>query len=297
MQALWMLIAALLFALMGVCVKLASPYYSPAELVFYRGLIGAALLALLARRQGVTLRTDHAGMHAWRSLVGVTSMGGWFYSIAHLPLATSITLNYMSSIWIAAFIIGGALLAWRPGGTSPLSHAPLGCTVMLGFTGVLMMLRPTLDANQLFAGLIGLLAGMLAAFAYMQVVALARVGEPENRTVFYFAAGCALAGGGVALASGLSPWDWRGAVWLIPIGVLAACAQLCMTRAYSRSQGQLGTLFVANLQYSGIIFSSFLGMLVFDERIAPIAWAGMALIMVSGILASVLRVRLSPSRP
>ncbi|RZI93723.1 MAG: EamA/RhaT family transporter, partial [Variovorax sp.] len=102
MQALWMVLAALIFATMGVCVKLASAYFTSAELVFYRGIIGVVFLGLLARSRGVSLRTDYPGMHAWRSLIGVTSLGAWFYAIAKLPLATSMTLNYMSSVWIAA---------------------------------------------------------------------------------------------------------------------------------------------------------------------------------------------------
>jgi drug/metabolite transporter (DMT)-like permease len=301
MQATWMLLATLFFAFMGVCVKLASPYYSPAELVFYRGLISAFFLYLLARAQGVSLRTRYPGMHAWRSLIGVSSMGGWFYAIGFLPLATAVTLNYMSSIWIATFIVGGSLLAWRPSRRAPapslLAQGPLAATVFLGFIGVILLLRPTLAPPQLFAGLIGLLAGLLAAFAYMQVVALARSGEPETRTVFFFAVGCAVAGGCVALLQGLSPWDWRGAIWFVPIGVLSALAQLCMTLAYSRSPGQGGTLFVANLQYSGIIFSSLLALLIFDERIPLIGWTGMLLITISGIIASFLRNRLAAPAP
>jgi len=247
----------------------------------------------------VTLKTRYPGMHAWRSLIGVISMGGWFYAIGFLPLATAVTLNYMSSIWIATFIVGGSLLAWRPlrPGPSPLAQGPLSLTVLIGFAGVLMIMRPSIDNSQMFAGLIGLLSGMLAAFAYMQVVALARVGESETRTVFYFAVGCCLAGGLVALATGLSPWNWQGAIWLLPVGILAAMAQLCMTRAYSRSQGHMGTLLVANLQYSGIIFSSILGMLVFAEHIPPIGWAGMGLIILSGVLASILRARVAPQVP
>lgn len=300
MQALWMLLATTFFAFMGVGIKAASPYYSAAELVFYRGVISALLLFALARYQGVTLKTRHPGMHAWRSLIGVTSMGGWFYTIGILPLATSITLNYMSSIWVATFIVGGTLLAWRPNGSgpSPLSQIPLASTVVLGFIGVLMLLRPSVHGgDQAFAGLIGLFAGMMAAFAYMTVVALARVGEPETRTVFYFAIGCAIAGGIAALLTGLSPFNWRGAIWLPPIGITAALAQLCLTRAYSRAQGQSGTLFVANLQYSGIIFSSILGLLVFDERIPMLGWFGMLLIIFSGIVASILRTRLAPRMP
>ncbi len=114
MQALWMVLAALLFASMSVCVKFASAYFNPAELVFSRGLIGMALLAWVAHSQGVTLVTRYPRMHAWRSFIGVIALGGWFFAIAKLPLATAITLNYMSSVWIAAFLIGASLMQWRP---------------------------------------------------------------------------------------------------------------------------------------------------------------------------------------
>ena len=67
--------------------------------------------------------------------------------------------------------------------------------MLAGFAGVVLMLRPTIDQNQGFAGLVGLLSGFGAAFAYMQVMALAKAGEPEARTVFYFAVGTVIAGG------------------------------------------------------------------------------------------------------
>ncbi|MBH1978857.1 MAG: DMT family transporter [Comamonadaceae bacterium] len=301
MQALWMVLAAFMFASMGVCVKLASVYFNPAELVCYRGFIGMAILALLARSQGITLATRYPGMHAWRSLVGVTSLGAWFYAIAHLPLATAITLNYMSSVWIAAFLVGGTLLAWRPTAATPRPalQGPLILTVLAGFAGVVMMLRPSIDQSQeqVFAGLVGLLSGLSAAFAYMQVVALSRMGEPETRTVFYFAVGSAVAGGAALLVTGTSPWPGWPGLWLLPIGVLAAGGQLCMTRAYASAHTQRATLVVANLQYSGIVFASLFSVLLFDDIITLLGWVGMALIVGSGIVATVLRARAAPGAP
>ena len=305
MQALWMVLAALLFASMGVCVKVASAHFNSAEMVCYRGLIGMALLWLLARSQGVRLATRYPAMHAWRSLVGVTALGSWFYAIAHLPLATAMTLNYMSSIWIAAFLVGGALLWWRPdaspGAPRPASQAPLVMTVLAGFAGVLMLLRPGLEATsgqQGFAGVVGLLSGMAAAMAYLQVVTLSRIGEPETRTVFYFAVGSAAAGACALLLTGTSPWPgWAASAWLLPIGVLAAGGQLCMTRAYSRAGSRRGTLVVASLQYCGVAFGAIFGVLLFGERIAPAGWAGMALIVASGLVATALRGRAAPQAP
>jgi len=299
MQALWMVLAAFLFASMGVCVKVASAYFNSAELVCYRGIIGMAILWALARSQGVKLGTQYPGMHAWRSLIGVVSLGSWFYAIAHLPLATAMTLNYMSSVWIAAFLVGGALLAWRPSSASsrPPLQGTLVFTVMVGFAGVVMMLRPSLDQNQAFAGVIGLLSGLTAAFAYMQVMALSRLGEPETRTVFYFAVGSAVAGGAGLLLTGTSEWPGWPSLWLLPIGVLAAAGQLCLTRAYASARTSRGTLVVANLQYSGIVFAGLYSVLLFGDDIPLIGWAGMALIVVSGIVATVLRARAAPGAP
>jgi S-adenosylmethionine uptake transporter len=295
MQALWMLLGSFFFASMAVCVKYAAQGFNSAELVFYRGLLGMLFLWLLAQRQGIPLRTPYPGMHAWRSLIGVVSLGAWFYAIAFLPLATAMTLNYMSSVWVAAFLVGGALLAWNPrkAESTPVGQGPLVLTVVAGFVGVVMMLRPTIDQNQIFAGLVGLLSGLTAAFAYMQVMALGKIGEPETRTVFYFAVGSAVAGAIGTAFTGLSEWHWEHAVWLLPMGLLASVGQLCMTRAYSHG----ATLVVANLQYSGIVFGALYSVLLFGDRIPLLGWLGMGLIVASGIAATVLRTRAQPNAP
>ena len=291
MQALWMVLASFLFATMGVCVKLASTSFNAFELVLYRGLVGMVFMALIVQARGSGLRTRFPGMQAWRSLIGVISLIAWFYAIAYLPLATAVTLNYMSSIWVAAFLIGGALLYTR--GPMQPRQGLLMLTVLTGFGGVVMILRPTLEQNQLFAGLIGLMSGLLAALAYIQVTALGRLGEPEERTVFYFALGSALGGGIGVMFTGLSEWDWQAAVWLLPIGVLASIAQWCMTRAYSQGP----TLVAANLQYSGIVFAALYSLLLFGDQIPLLGWLGMLVIVVSGVVATALRTQALPNPP
>jgi S-adenosylmethionine uptake transporter len=294
MQALWMLLGAAFFATMGVCVKFGSEHFNSAELVFYRGLVGIVFLGVIAKQKKVSLRTAYPGAHLWRSTIGVVSLSAWFYAIAHLPLATAMTLNYMSGVWVAAFLVGGSLINWNgQDNRSAWSQGPLALSVLAGFAGVVMMLRPTLEQNQIFAGLIGLMSGFAAAFAYMQVMALGRLGEPETRTVFYFAIGTLIAGAiGMGFA-GVSTWDWNYAIWLLPVGVFASLGQLCMTRAYSKG----ATLVVANLQYSGIVFAALYSLLLFGDDIPLIGWAGMALIVASGMTATLLRARAAPNAP
>ena len=286
-----MVLASFFFATMAVGIKYASNSFSTPELVFFRGLVSVAVMAMVMHARGTPLRTPVPMMHVTRSAIGVVSLASWFYAISHLPLATAMTLNYMSGVWVAAFIVGGGLLYGQAQRQGPL----LG-TVLLGFIGVVLALRPTIDQNQLFAGVIGLLSGMGAALAYMQVTALGKVGEPEVRTVFYFSVGTVVLGAVGALFTDFTPWSevsFTAAAWVIPIGVLASLGQWCMTRAYNHG----ATLVVASMQYSGIVFAAIYSLALFGDQIAPVGWVGIAVIVTSGILATVLRSRAMPNTP
>ncbi len=291
MQAAWMVAASLFFALMSVCIKYASPHFGPLEIVCYRGAIGIVFMWAVMRSQNVSLRTTVPMMHVWRNVIGVSALVAWFYAIAHLPLATAMTLNYMSGVWVAAFLVGGTLLLGRLADIR--RQGPLVLAVMAGFGGVVLMLRPTLEQNQLFAGLIGLMSGLMSALAYIQVAALGRVGEPEPRTVFYFCVGAALAGGIGMQFFDMHPLNTPQALWLLAVGILGALGQLCMTRAYTRG----ATMVVANLQYTGIVFAALFGVLLFGDRIALIGWLGMMTIIASGMTATFLRARALPNPP
>ncbi|MCU0762261.1 MAG: DMT family transporter [Hydrogenophaga sp.] len=292
MQALWMLLASLLFASMSVCIKFASTHFNSFEIVAYRGLVGVIFLLGFTRLRGVSLATSVPMMHFWRSVVGVIALTTWFYAIAMLPLATAMTLNYMSSVWIATFLLGGAILL--QGRNAPIrQQSPLFLTVLAGFAGVAMMLRPTLNDDQIVGALLGLVSGIFSAFAYLQVAGLSRAGEPESRTVFYFSVGAVITGGLGMLFVGANAWSWPSALWLLPIGLLAVLGQLCMTRAYARG----ATMVVANLQYSGIVFAGIYGIVFFGDVLPLLGWAGMALIIVSGIAATALRARAVPHAP
>lgn len=283
--ALLLLLSTFLFASMGVTVKLASTHYGTGEIVFYRGLVGATMVALLARHRGIGLHTTVPGMHFWRGLCGVSALTLWFYAMAHLPLATAVTLNYMSSVWMSLFMIGGAVLlgAQRVDGRLVLA-------VLLGFAGVALILRPTIEHNQLWHGLAGLLSGMLSAMAYLQVTALGRAGEPEVRVVFYFSLGGMLVGAALALAEGLHTHTLGGAALLLATGVLATVAQLLMTRAYAIGR----PLVNASLQYMGIVFSFGYGVWLFDDPVTRMSLIGMGLIICAGVAATALRSKAAP---
>ncbi|NBQ07082.1 MAG: DMT family transporter [Betaproteobacteria bacterium] len=291
MQALWMVLASLFFSTMSVCVKFAATHFNTFELVCYRGAIGTLIMAVICQRKGMSLKTPVPQMHLWRSVVGVTSLAAWFYAIAYLPLATAMTLNYMSGVWVAAFLVGSTM--WAGSLQNAKQQMPVALTVLVGFVGVVMILRPTFEQNQWLAGLIGVSSGVIAAMAYLQVAALGREGEPVERTVFYFSLGAAVSGAVCMLFTGTSEWVWPHAWLLLPMGILAALGQWCMTRAYNDG----ATMVVANLQYSGIVFSALFGMLLFGDQIPLIGWAGIMVIVMSAIAATVLRSRIAMNLP
>lgn len=281
MQSLWMLVASLLFAVMGGCVKLAATQYGIAEIVFYRSLIGCLALAAFVRLHGLSLATPVPWVHLRRGVAGTIALSLWFFATTALPLGTAMTLNYASSLYVAALVVVMAMAAGRR------VNWPLATTVLIGFGGVLMVLQPSINPEQAVAGFAGLASGLLSAVAYWHVRDLGRLGEPEWRTVFWFTlTGLALGLAG-ALVAGFSAHTMQGVILLLAIGVTATLAQLAMTRAYGAGR----TLLTANLQYSAIVFATTIGVLFFADRIPPIGWIGIATIIGSGVLATLFTAR------
>lgn len=283
MQSLWMLFASLMFSLMGVCVKLASEHYSTSEILFSRGVIGMLFIAALVVLKGGTLKTPLPREHMRRGVIGVISLAMWFYSFSLLPVATATTLNYTSSIWLAAILFGVAW--WR---SNARFEWGMAATILLSFAGVMLLLRPSFAPEQTTAALIALGSGLISAIAYLQVRRLGQLGEPEYRVVFYFSAISALAGlaGCLGLPGGGIPFmhshNLAGFGLLIALSITATIGQIAMTRAY-----RLGNpLLTANLQYTGIVFSSILGILIWQDQLGWRGWLGTTVILIGGLLAT-----------
>ena len=278
-----MLLAGALFALMGLCVKFGAEHFSQTELVFYRSFIGLlVLLPLLARPRA--LLTLHWRGHLLRGVSGGTALWLYFYAIAHLPLATAVSLNYTSPLFLAAL----GLRHLRETATPRLWLA-----LLLGFVGVLVLLQPVLRPENALSAAAGLLSGFLASLAYVNVRRLGQQGEPEWRVVFYFSCVCSAAFGVLALQEGLAPVGTEQWPLLLGLGLSATLAQLAMTRAY----GQGRTLVAASLSYSTLVFSAALSAWQLGEHPPPLAIAGMALIVLAGVLSMTARPAVAEPNP
>jgi drug/metabolite transporter (DMT)-like permease len=276
MQSLWMIAASLLFAGMGVCVKLGSAMFTAAELVFWRGMVSTLLIGGYILLRGLPLATPHARTHVVRGFSGFASLVMYFYSISMIPLATAVTLNYTSPLFVALLLVHWLKEPVRRGFYVALSA---------GFVGVVFLLQPTLGRDQLLGALFGLGSGIISSFAYLNVRRLGELGEPEWRTVFYFSALSALCGlPWMLVTNPFHAIDLRGGLLLLGVGGFGMLAQLCMTAAYKRGK----TLASASLAYTTVVFSSIFGMLLWVEILPWQGWVGAVLVVASGLFATAL---------
>ena len=272
LRSLWMLVAALGFAIMGALVKVGSPKFRSAELVFYRSAFGLLFIYAYIFAKKLPLKTPYLTMQMSRALVGLASLVLFFYAIAHLPLATAVTLNYTSALFLAIFM--PFFLKEKP---KPILYG----TVLLGFIGVVLLLKPVLNQRDIFAGTLGLLSGMGAALAYIHVKQLGKLGEPDWRTVFYFTFVSTIASGAWMLTQHFTALKWHDMPTLLGLGLSATIAQLAMTRAYRTGH----TLIVASLAYTTVIFASLFGVIFWQESLSISEYFAVGLIILSGIIS------------
>ena len=268
-----MLVAALGFAIMGALVKVGSAKFSSAELVFYRSVFGLMAIYVYIFAKKLPLKTPVMSKQMSRGLVGFASLVLFFYAIAHLPLANAVTLNYTSALFLA--LLMPLMLHEKP---KPILYA----MVLLGFIGVVLLLKPNFAKQDLIAGAVGLLSGFGAAFAYVHVKQLGNLGEPDWRTVFYFTLISTVASGVWMLLQTYTPLSWQDMPTLLGLGISATIAQLAMTRAYRTGK----TLTVASLAYTTVIFASLFGVLFWQEALSFSEYIAIGVIIFSGIISA-----------
>ena len=156
-----MLLAAFLFSVAGVTIKFAAAAgYTTPELVFYRSVIGFVVVSIMMRAAGLSPRSPHTVAHLQRGAAGTFAIWLFMYAVIHLPLSTAITLNFTAPLWI------GLILALVYG--ERLSKTML-LALGLGFVGIVLLLKPIFTPEMRFDLTVGLLSGIAAAIALLNV--------------------------------------------------------------------------------------------------------------------------------
>ena len=273
MTSSWMIVAGFFFAAMAVFVKLGSEHFGAAELAFYRSLATMVVAYAVLQAARGTIRSAHTGTHLIRGIVGALSLVGYFYAITNLSVATAQTLNYTSPLFLAivtTVVLGERFSGW------------LIVAIVGGFVGVAMLLQPSFQGGREGAALIGLFSGVLASWAYLAVRTLGRLGEPDWRVVFWFGLVSTVVCAIWQLAtSTFHAIEWRTAWILLGLGASGTLGQICMTRAYRIGN----TLVVGSYSYSTIVMGMAFGMILWNDILSPLEWAGITVIVASGLLA------------
>jgi drug/metabolite transporter (DMT)-like permease len=264
--------AAMLFACAAACVKALQGGIPLAQVVLARSVFALPVMLPLVWRAGgwQALRTNKPMGHAGRILWGLIGMAGAFHGYATLPLASVTALGFTMPLFLtllAVPLLGESIDRRRVG------------AVLVGFLGVLVMLRPSGGGPGQWPDYAAVLVAALAwALAMISIRRMGEAGESGVAIVAWFAIGCSV----VSAVFALPVWVWPGAgQWalLAGVGLISAVAQLLMTEAYRRGD----TTLVAPFEYSGIVWTTLLGMLVWAEAPDGYDALGIAILVGCGL--------------
>lgn len=257
----WMLVTGLLFAIVTGIARHVGGDMNPVQAAFLRFAIGLALLAPVFVR--VPFRPHHLGMHARRGLVHGLAVMLWFYAMARIPVADVTALGFATPIYVtigAALFLGERLRPRRV------------AAVLVGFLGVLVILRPGIEVVQPGA-VAQLLATPLFAISFILAKKLTET-ETNASIAAYLAIFVTL----VLLPPALLVWrtpTWEEMAWLLAIAVLATLGQITMTQAF-RSAEMTVTQPATFLQ---LVWATLIGIAFFGEEPALWTWVGAGIVI------------------
>lgn len=250
--ALWMSGTLASLTAMALGGRELSQDMSTFEILFFRSLIGLAVVSVLLSRSGwQQIKSDHLGLHVVRNLSHYVGQFGWFYGIALLPLAQVFALEFTLPIWTA--ILAPILLKEH------LSATRIA-VIAIGFTGALIILRPGIVPIDTAT-----LAVLFAAFAFALSHTLTKKlsGTDSALSILFYMTL-------VQLPLGLVPalFDWvtptmAHAPWLVLIGVTGLSAHFCMVRAFSHADA----IVVIPMDFLRLPLIALIGLLLYGEAL------------------------------
>ncbi len=260
---LWMVGTLISLSLMGLAARELSEVYSTVQILFARNVVGFAVVLVIMLRAGVGIaQTQRVVFHGLRNLFHITAVGCWFYGIALLPLAEVFVLESTLPIWavlLAAPFLGERFTAARV------------VAVALGFTGILIILRPGIAIIDP-AAVIVLLAAILFAAANVSTKALTRTEGPL--TILFWMFLLQLIASAIVGVHGIflpEPIYW---LWIVAVGLTGIAAHYCTARSLSLADASL----VLPMHYLRVPLIAWLGWLIYDETPEIWLWVGAAVI-------------------
>ncbi|MEL6233915.1 MAG: DMT family transporter [Pseudomonadota bacterium] len=269
---LWMLGAIVSFSAMAVAGREVAPDLNTFELMFYRSVIGFALvLGLVAAspRGWGQLATKQPRQHVWRNAVHFAGQNAWFYGVAVIPLSQLVALEFTNPLWVA--LLAPLLLGERMTLMRAIAAA-------LGFAGVLIVARPGIAPLEW-----GHAAGLAAAFFFaLNTIFTRRIMGHDTVicVMFWMTASQAVMGLIFALPGGI-PWPDAGLmIWVAVAGVCGLTAHYALTSALSHAPATI----VAPMEFGRLPLIALLGYLLYAEPLELAVALGAVLIVAGNLL-------------
>jgi drug/metabolite transporter (DMT)-like permease len=261
--AMWMVLAGFSFTAMLVCVRYLGGRYPSVEVVFFRALAGLVFVLPPFFRHGlVGLRTKRFPMHVSRATFSMLAMVAYYYAVPYVPLAHATTYSFI----IPLFVTLGAVLFLHE-----RVDAPRWAATILGFIGVMVVLRPGFATITLPA-LVMLLSVLFYAGAWISMKFLTRT-ETASVIVFYqniMIVPLALVPT-LFLGSIPTPGDF---VILVAIGLTGSYAHYCQARSF----GEADASAVMPFDFLRLPFSVTCAWFLFAESTDWWSWVGAVII-------------------
>ena len=279
--ALFMVAAMICFGSMPLFIRLASFELHALEIVFFRNFLALLLMVpwLCQRGMGV-MRTRRIGLYTARSVINVIAMAAGFTAVTLIPLAEATALGFTAPLWAtlgAVVLLGEVIRARRI------------TALAVGFLGMLIVLRPGIDAVS-FGAALALGNAFLIAMTALIVKRLTET-EPSESIVTWMV----LLQTPLALIPALFVWEWPSLLgwgWLWALAIAGTVGHLCWTRAYTIAEvSQLQPFEFLKLPMIG-----FFAYLIFAETPSIWTWIGGTVIFSSTAYISVREARLSKQR-
>ena len=261
-----MFASTLFFSGMHACVRYLSADLHPFEIAFFRNFFGVLILIPFAVRAGRhVLKTQHFNLHLVRASFNIVAMLVFFYALSITPLALVQALSFTAPLFttiLAIFFLGEIVRLRR------------WAAIIVGFIGVLIILRPGIEPLQLGAYLVLCSAAIWA----MTMIVIKRLSNTDSALTITLYVSLFLTL--FSFVPALLVWEWPVGMhwlWLLGIAVAGTLGQLCLAKAFSLADATL----VLPIDFAKIVWGALFGYVFFSETVDGLTWLG-AIIVFSG---------------
>lgn len=270
LQGIALLACAFFFFSSGdTLAKFLTAHFHPIQIVWTRqiGLVLIACVLLLRHGPGL-LAAAAPRLQVVRGALAVASAVCFVIGVSYVPLADAVAVTFIAPFLVTAMgalFLGETLTRGR------------WFAVLLGFVGVMIVIRPGLGVFHPAIGFVAVAAGF---FALRQVLSRRLAARDSTQTTLCYTAFVSF----LLLCLPLPfvggwPQGWHLYALLGGMSLLASLGEFLVIRAFEMAEAGAA----APVHYSLIIWGTFYGWLVFDQLPDLWTWVGTAVILLAGI--------------